>query len=170
MHILVNTFIKKLSSHFCAAWTRLNGTSSIHCKLIVGACIKTSSAQVGKIAASSKCSGHKEAEKEKYIFFLAKKLIKQKSEKVSIGLAANRTLVQPHLYRQSHYSFHAGACPAADVNRCGSSFSNAASKCVKCPKGVDSECAKGETCYAGLPNCGGGGGGGGGDGGDGVFP
>lgn len=70
---------------------------------------------------------------------------------------ASLTLVQApvpcSLYRQSHCSFHAGAGPAETINRCGSSFSDAKSKCVKCPKGIDSECGKGETCYAGLPNC-----------------
>jgi hypothetical protein len=44
------------------------------------------------------------------------------------------------------------------VNRCGPSYSNAGTKCSKCPWGIDSECAAGEHCYAGLPDCGGGGG------------
>jgi hypothetical protein len=39
------------------------------------------------------------------------------------------------------------------INRCGSSLSNAKTKCSRCPKGIDSECAAGETCHAGLPDC-----------------
>ena len=39
------------------------------------------------------------------------------------------------------------------VNRCGSSYSDAAGKCAKCPSGIDAECAAGDTCYAGLPDC-----------------
>ena len=39
------------------------------------------------------------------------------------------------------------------VNRCGTSYSNASTKCNKCPRGIDGECPAGETCYAGLPDC-----------------
>ena len=42
---------------------------------------------------------------------------------------------------------------AGAENRCGTSFSAAASKCNKCPKGIDSECAAGETCFAQVPAC-----------------
>ena len=45
--------------------------------------------------------------------------------------------------------------PTADAstNRCGTSWSDAKTKCLKCPGGVESECPAGQGCYAGHADC-----------------